>query len=266
MINLTLYKRELRRSLKLLAFFLAVITLYVGMIITMYNPEMMEMMETFREMMPELMAAVGMDKSDNTLIGFMISYLYGFILLVFPMVFTVIRGNGLVASYVDRGSMASLVAAPVKRRTVVFTQMTVLISCILALMVYVTALELVVAEICFPGELDMAELLAINCGLTCLQLLIGGISFLASCLFSDTRHSIAFGAGLPGLMYVLQMLANVGEEAEIAKYFSLFTLYDPTGILAGDATAILGSGILLTAAVALYILANVIFCKKDLHI
>ena len=45
------------------------------------------------------------------LLGFMISYLYGFILLVFPMVFCILRANGLVAKYVDRGSMACLLAA-----------------------------------------------------------------------------------------------------------------------------------------------------------
>ena len=47
MINLTLYKHEMKNSLKLMLIFLAVITLYVTIIISMYDPEMMEMLDTF---------------------------------------------------------------------------------------------------------------------------------------------------------------------------------------------------------------------------
>ncbi|MBM6901081.1 ABC transporter permease, partial [Gemmiger formicilis] len=40
-MNWTLYKREMKGSVKLLLIFGAVITLYVTIIITMYEPEMM---------------------------------------------------------------------------------------------------------------------------------------------------------------------------------------------------------------------------------
>lgn len=41
MINLTLYKREMKGSLKLLIIFGAIITMYVSIIISMYEPQMM---------------------------------------------------------------------------------------------------------------------------------------------------------------------------------------------------------------------------------
>ena len=34
-------------------------------------------------------------------------------------------------------------------------------------------------------------------------------------------------------MYVLQMLANAGEDAEKAKYFTFFTLFQPENLVAG---------------------------------
>ena len=83
--------------------------------------------------MPELMASVGMKANATNLLGFMISYLYGFILLIFPMLFCILRGNALIAKYVDKGSMVSLIAAPVKRHIIAFTQMKVLVSGILLL-------------------------------------------------------------------------------------------------------------------------------------
>lgn len=266
MINWTLYKREMKGSIKLLVIFGAIITMYVSIIVSMYDPEMMATLDSFVEVMPEMMAAVGMSAGATSLLGFMISYLYGFILLIFPMVFCILRGNGLIAKYVDRGSMVALVAAPVKRRTVAFTQMKVLGIGIFLLIAYVTVLELIIAQISFPGELVLSELLTLNAGLLCLHLFIGSICFFASCLFSDTKYSVGFGAGIPALMYVLQMLANAGEKAEMAKYFTLFTLFDPNGIVAGETNAMICMGVLLGGALVLYAAGILVFSKKDLHI
>lgn len=265
MINMALYQREMKGSIKLLAIFGAVITMYVAIIIGLYDPEITKTLDSFAKMMPELMAAVGMKTNTAGLLGFMASYLYGFILLIFPMVFCILRGNALVAKYVDKGSMVSLAAAPVKRYTIALTQMTVLISGILILVLYSTILELICAESSFPGELDATELFMLNGGLLCLHLFIGGICFLSSCLFSDTKYSVALGAGIPAFMYVLQMLANVGGNAEKAKYFTFFTLFDPDNIIAGESSAIAAVLVLFAGAVVLYILGIVIFERKDLH-
>lgn len=266
MINAALYKRELKGCVKLLIIFCAIITLYVSIIIGMYDPEMMAMLDGFVEVMPEIMAAVGMSAGASSLLHFMISYLYGFILLIFPMVFCILRANGLITKYVDSGSMVSLVAAPVKRRAVVFTQMQVLVSGILILIAYSTIVELICAAYGFPGELDVLKLLALNSGLLCLHLFIGSVCFLASCVFSDTKYSIAFGAGIPAGMYVVQMLANVGGTAEKAKYFTFFTLFNPNGIIAGERSAVVGATVLFTGAILLYALGIIVFDRKDLHI
>lgn len=266
MINGTLYKRELKGSCKLLVIFTAIMTLYVSVIITMYDPELMAMLDGFVEAMPEMMAAVGMRAGAASLLGFMISYLYGFVLLVFPMVFSILRGNGLIAKYVDSGAMVYLTASPVKRRTVACTQMSVLLSGILFLIGYATVLEIAVAESCFPGELAYAQLFKLNVGLLGLQLAIGGICFLASCMFSDTRYSVGFGAGIPALMFVLQMLSNAGTQAEAVRYFSIFTLFNPDGIAAGETGAWICVLALFAGAIALDTTAVAVFEKKDLYI
>ena len=254
-MELTLYKREMKGSWKLLVIFGAVLTMYVAIIISMYEPDMLKLLDSYAQAMPELMAAVGMTAGAADLLGFMISYLYGFILLVFPMVFCILRANGLVAKYVDRGSMACLLAAPVRRSAVALTQAAVLISGTVLLVGYVTGLELAVGE-----------LLAVNAGLLCLHLFIGGVCFLSSCAFSDTKYSLAFGAGVPALMFLLQMLANAGDAAEKARWFTFFTLYDPKGLAAGEEQAVLFAGLLLAGAAALYAAGVAVFCKKDLHI
>ena len=266
MFNFTLYKREMKGSVKLLVVLGAVMTLYVSMIISMFDPKMMNSLQELMDMMPGIMAAVGMKAGAATLIGFMSSYLYGFILLVFPMIFCILRGNALIAKYVDRGSMVSLIAAPAKRAAVAFTQMKVITSGVFLLLVYTTALEIVCAESSFPGELNYGQLLALNIGLLCLQLFIAGICYFCSCLFSDAKYSVGFGAGIPALMYVLQMLANTGGAAEKFKYATFFTLYCPDGVIAGETSAVVGMAVLFVGAIVLFGAGIVVFNKKDLHI
>ena len=211
MISLLLYKREMKGSIKVLLIFAAVITLYVTVIIRMYDPEMMKTLDDFVKVMPELMAAVGIHA------GAMISYLYGFILIVFPMVFCILRGNGLIAKYVDRGSVVSLVAAPVKRQKIACTQASVLISGVIQLLGYETVLEIVVAQGSFPNELEIAELLKLNSGLFCLLLFIAGICFLASCLFSDTRSEIFY------VFYIVSAGKSCGWKEQCADGSYYFT-------------------------------------------
>lgn len=265
-MNAALYKREMKGSLRLLLILAAIITLYVAVIIGMYDSSLMAMLDSFTRIMPQLMAAVGMTAGATSLAGFMVSYLYGLVLVIFPMVFCILRAHGLIARYVDNGSMVALIAAPVKRRAVALTQAAVLVSGILLMVVYATALEFICASAMFPGELSASTLLELNGGLACLMLFIGGVCFLCSCAFSDARYSLGFGAGIPTLMFVLQMLGNMGGAAQKAKYLTFFTLFNPSGIAAGSSGALAGSLVLLVGAAGLYALAVTIFCKKDLPI
>ncbi len=49
MMNLTLYRREMKGSIRLLLIFGAVMTLYISIIISMYDPEMMKTLDNLRK-------------------------------------------------------------------------------------------------------------------------------------------------------------------------------------------------------------------------
>ena len=70
--------------------------------------------------------------------------------------------------------------------------------------------------------------------------------------------------GILSLMYVMQMLANVGEKAENIKYFTFFTLFDYNGIAAGETDAFLYSVVLLVGAIVLFVSGIEVFARKDL--
>ena len=266
MINWTLYKRGIHGSLKMLLIFTAVITMYFTVIISMFDPALGSALNEFAKAMPELMAIVGMNPASADLVSFMEAYLYGFIMLVFPMLFCILSANRLIARHVDRGSMTYLLSAPVKRETVAFTQMIVMVTGLFLLVLYSTILGIVNCEISFPGELDIGKFILLNVGVLCLQLFIGGICFLCSCIFNDSKYAVGVGARIPVLEFIIQMMANAGEKLENAKYATFFTLFNSDGIIAGEPGAIWGMVILFAGAVALFGAAIVIFSKKDLHI
>ncbi len=266
MLNFTLYKRGIQGIWKLLLIFSLILTMYFTIIISMFDPKIGSALIEFEKAMPELMAMVGMSTGSTTLIGFMSSYLYGFIMIIFPMIFSIISANKLIASLVDKGSMSYLLAAPVKRSTVAFTQMKVLLSGIVFLVAYVTILGIVVAEISFPGELDIDRYIPLNVGNLCLHFFIGGICYIFSCIFSDTKYAVGFGAGIPALSYIIQMAANAGDKYADAKYLTFLSLFNPEGIAAGETSASWGAVSLFVGSILLFAGAITIFSKKDLHI
>ena len=99
-----------------------------------------------------------------------------------------------------------------------------------------------------------------------LHLLIAGICFLGSAFFSDGKKGLAFSAGIPSLMFVLNMLANAGKNTEYIKDFTFFTLFDPIGLVQNEGFAYTKLAIMVFIAVLLYLMGIFAFSKKDLHV
>ncbi len=116
----------------------------------------------------------------------------------------------------------------------------------------------------FPGELDVPAYLVVNAGLLCLHLALGGFCFFASCLFNESRLSVALGAGVPVLFFLIRMLANMGGRLEKLKYATVFTLFDPTGLFRGDSAAYAGAAVLLALGLGFYALGTAVFSRRDL--
>ena len=265
-MNKVLYAYEMRRCRTIVLVFLAILTMYIAAFIWMFNPEMMKTLEQLYLFMPKVMAAVGMKPSGATLLGYLITYLYGFILLVFPMLFTILRSKDLLAGKVEKKTMASLLASPVSRRTIVRTQILVLLTCWVLLVGYTTAVEILFCQLWYPGQLDIPALLAINASLLALYFFIGGICMLSSASVSDAGLAVGISGGFLAFSFVFQMLSHM-ELPYVAgwvKYASFFTLFDPEGMLERNTFAWTGILILCLGGILLYILAEGVFVRRDL--
>lgn len=264
MINKILFKKEWKSNYKLWILFALVLTVYCSLIVAMYDPKLGESLSVMAKTMPEIFAAFGMANVGTTMIEFLANYLYGFILLVFPILFIVLLANRLVARYVDNGSMAYLLATPNKRRTIAVTQAVFLIQALFILMLYAVLLCIAVSAILFPKELDISKFVVLNVGLFGLLFFLSGLCFFSSCAFQNKKYSYGFGAGLSIIFILIQMLSQVGGKLENLKYLTPFTLFSVDGIVADKPEALLQFVILYVIGIVFYVIGIIRFEQKDL--
>lgn len=264
MINFPLFKQNLKSNYKIVLIFMVILTIYIMTIVGMYDPNALSLLEGFTKEMPELMSLFGMNNISGTLLEFLITYLYGFLFLILPLIITIIISNKLVASHVDKGTASYLLASPNKRKKIILSQLALIKSIILVVMIYCTVLTLISANMFFPNELEVGKFLLLNFHLLVFHFFLASISFLSSTIFNETKYSLMFGAGIPFVFYLIQMLSNMGGRLENLKYFTIFNLFDPYKIISG--TNNISLFILIILTISLNLLAIKIFEKKNIPV
>lgn len=98
-MSIVLFKREWKSNYKIIFIFIAILTLYESLIVAMYDPKLGESLNMMAETMPQLFAAFGMTDPGLTLLDFITNYLYGFILTIIPLIYTMIMCHRLCEIY-----------------------------------------------------------------------------------------------------------------------------------------------------------------------
>lgn len=263
-MNKTLFKQSFLANYKLMLIFMAVLAMYFSVMVTLFDPKAGDSLTQMLEAMPQIASMFSMNGLSRTLTEFLSNYLYGFLMVIFPMIFEIMVANRLIVRHVDRGSMSCLLAAPHTRGNVVITQMGVLLLQIFLMILFCTILGVVVSAMMFPGELDLKTFCLLNIGVFFLHFAIGGICFLSSCIFNETRTSLLIGAGIPIIFFLIQMIANVSESLDWMKYTTILTLFNTSDILALDNMMYFAMGALFLIGSILYGIGIVVFKKRDL--
>lgn len=266
MISIPLLKRNMVSCIKPFLFIFAVLCMYTLVIVYMYDPKMADMLNQYQEALPGIMAAAGMTGIASNLLEWMQIYLYGFLMILFPLIFVIIMMQKLVMSYIDNGSMANLLATPNSRGKLICTQALSVVFWMVILMIAVTAVGIVGSHIMFPKELDVKRYIMLNGSTLLIQLLVCGIAFLAACVCSEAKNYYILGAGLPILFFLMQMLSNMGEKLENLKYLTVYTLLPASKIVAGESGVWCQNVIMFGLAIVLFGTGIWWFCKRDLSV
>lgn len=266
MFNKALFKLEWRSNYKILIIFCLILSMYITIMLAMYDPKLGTALETFAKSMPEIMAMVGMSGAPTNLIDFLSTYLYGLIMIIFPLIFSVLLSLRLIAKKVDNGVMSYLLSSGVERKTVWFTQLLVLMTNLLMLISFCTILGIICSALMFPGDLNIKAFLILNLGVFILHLSLSGICYMCSCIFNEYRLAALFGCGMPILFIMIQMLSNMQGSMEGLKYLTLLTLFDQTKLIAGSSEGYMMLGILVVVTLICNVMGALIFNRKSMSL
>lgn len=260
----TLLAHDLRRSLPAAAAIFSVMALYTVCIVYMFNPDTARMLDELMAVMPDLYDAFGMGHDTTTLTGFVLNYLYGFILTLLPLVLVLLVVNALLVRPIARGEFAYVLASPHGRGAILATVAGACAIVLVAVLAAVHATELASVLALFPDDLDAGALAAANAGLLCLWVFMAGVCLLSAVAFAKRPGALWVGGGFCLVEFVVQMASQLGGDLDILRSLTFFSLFDPYGLVAGEAGAVAGAAALLGLGLACGAGAVLVFCRRDL--
>ena len=196
--------------------------------------------------------------------------------LLISVVFVIVVGVNLIAGQVDSGSMAYILSTGTTRNSVTITQMIFFVSSTLFLYLTTSIVSVVCFFIAPPAStsVTLGTLLLFNLGAFLVTMALGGIIYLASCIFNRSKRAMAIGGGFAVLTLVATILGLFASETtptmmrmsalDPFNYVSLVSLYDISAIVDGNFAFIWKFAILGIVAVICFALGIVVFKKKDL--
>ncbi len=191
----------------------------------------------------------------------------------------VILANSLIADQVDRGSMAYVLSTPTKRSAVAITQLVFMIVVPFLILSVVCATRIGTSFL-FYDKVNVAGMLALFGGMYILVEAVCGLCYMGSCLFSQSKKSMAFGGGLAVWFFLASMIGLFGSENMVntgmgVSELSIFNKLTLVGLYDVNSLSTIGTGsidftfawkllILVGIAAACYTVGVIKFSKKDL--
>ncbi len=263
----SLFLFNLRENKILIIAFSLIGTLYATVSIGMYDPSSAEALEAMLELLPEAMIRMmGFDQIGGDITHYVSNYLYGFIMLLFPVIFSIMMGTKLVSKYVDQGSMTYLLTMPYTRKKIVITQAVFFALSLFVVIFFNVLVIIVMAESMFPNDLQIWNFVMLNLVTYAVHLTLAGLTFLFSVLFSDASKSLGLSGGFLIAFFIINMLSSISDKTEFLKYLTPFTLIDIEYILEGGSHGVLSFIVLILTAIAVFVLSIEIFHKKSIII
>lgn len=258
MINLPFFKQTVKSNMIFFAIFTIILCAFITVISNVFTPTSMEGIET----------AVNGTFASNiisgaTFVEFLSNSFYAIMAILFPMLYSIIVGNNLIAAKVDDGSMANYLSTPVSRRKIAISGGLYLILSLLLMWIIVSIVGIAVADIVQPDSLDVDAFIMLNAGAFLFHFAISSICFAASCIFNSSRHSLVIGGGIPLFFFIVNLLIKVSDDLEDLKYITLTTLFNTSNIISGS-DYMTDFIILAVMGVVLYIIGIEVFARKSL--
>jgi ABC-2 type transport system permease protein len=227
---MTIFKQEIKSQKLTIIIWSLSIGLLVAACVLMY-PDMESQMEGVNDMfssMGNFTAAFGMDQLNfGTLIGFY-AVEGGNMLGIGGAFFAAIIGITALMKEERERTAEFLMTHPVSRIRVI-TEKLISTYIIIIMLNAIVLICSVASILMIKEEVFWKELLLFHAAYLLMQFEIAGICFGISAFIK--RAGIGIGIGIAGLMYLLNIVANISEDAKPLKYITPFGYTEGSDII-----------------------------------
>ena len=230
MISVPYFRQIIKSNFKFLLAFTLVLCVFLTVMTNVFTPETV----TGLQAVAEGTIASHILTGNGTLISFMSNSFYALMAIVFPMVYSIMVGNRMIAEKIDRGNMAGFLATPTTRLQITFSSALYFILSLAVMWGVASLAGMGAAHVFQPDALDVEQFLLLNAGAFLYHLAVSSICFCSSCIFNSSKNSLTFGAGISLFFFVVSLLVKLSDDLDFLKYFTLNTLYDTQKILDGS--------------------------------
>ncbi|MCR5201465.1 MAG: ABC transporter permease [Lachnospiraceae bacterium] len=227
---MTIFKHEIKQQKVALLIWSISIGLLVAMCVLMY-PDMKSQMGGVNEMfssMGNFTQAFGMDELNfGTLIGY-----YGVeggnMLGIGGAFFAAIIGISVLMKEEKERTAEFLLTHPVSRKRVI-TEKLLATFAIIIIMNVIVFLFSVISILMIDEKIFWKELILFHVAYLLMQFEINGICFGISAFLR--KSGMGIGIGIAGFMYLINIVANISEDAKALKYITPFGYTESSDII-----------------------------------
>ena len=226
-------------------------------------PSMAEQAELIEEAFPDVMRGLFGFEELHTLEGFIGSYVFSLMWVVFMGLYVAYLTGGMIAGDIRERRMDLILANPVSRESVVlqkFASLWVPISVLIVIQVVMLyGGSIMFDETLNPVALVLLHLLSVPYLLVC-----GGIGIILSVTLSREETAQAGALAIVFLLWLLEGLSEFNPDYEWIGEIAPSRHFDPAEILIHEEYAWIDAGFLLLAAVVLIGIALFLFVRRDI--
>ena len=260
---MTVFFHELKRGKVSLLIWSCAIAFMLGICVLIY-PEMKTQMSDISEMFADMGSfsdAFGMDKINfGTFIGYF-GVECGNVLGLGGALFASILGISALAKEEKEHTAEFLLTHPVSREKVLAEKLLTVFSQIIILNL-VSAIVTVLSVLAVGESVDAKVMLLLFLAYFMMQIEISAVSFGISAFLKG--NGLGIGLGIAVLMYFLNIMANLTENAKFLKYITPFGYTEGADIISNSAIEVkyLAAGLVFT--VTGLVAAFLKYRKKDI--
>ena len=151
MFSKTIFKQTFKSNVRLWLIISVILATISCLIIAIFNPATMDQILSLMERIIEDPALMARIAANFSLLNMLSMQFYIGMGMLLPLIYVIITANALIASQVDRGSMAYILSTPIRRTTVAITQAVYLIVALIIMFTVLTVSGMVTAQVTHGG-------------------------------------------------------------------------------------------------------------------